>query len=147
MNSKNHPFFDNMPEAFVRKIESFSRTGTLESNSHVFHEAEDAKQVFLVLSGAIDLELHAPGKDAMIIETIGPGAILGASWLDASSKWQFDARVKERADLFIIDSAPLKKAMSENHELGYLVLQKMSSTLLGRLQATRLRLLNLYGSR
>jgi len=45
-----------------------------------------------------------------------------------------------------VDTAPLRVALAENPVLGFLFLDRLTAVMLERLQATRIRLLDLYGA-
>ena len=119
-------------------------------NEHVragavlFHEGEAADRFYLIRHGAVALEVHFP-SGPHVIETLGPGEVVGWSWLFKPYRWQFDARAIEPARMVAFDGACLRGKCDADHELGYQLMQRFASAMLERLQATRLQLLDVYG--
>ena len=86
-----------------------------------------------------------PGRMPLVIETLGPGELLGVSWLFAPYRWTFDSeRVGRRerggAGCGLSPSASATRTPSR---------LRLDVTVCGavadRLQATRLQLLDVYG--
>lgn len=63
----------------------------------------------------------------------------------APFRWQFDARAAEASSAVAVDVEALRARLVERPEVGYPLLERLSWVLLGTLQATRIRLLDLYG--
>ncbi len=81
-----------------------------------------------------------------MIETLQRGEVVGWSWLFEPYRWQFDARAT-RADARVVgfDGACLRGKCEADHELGYQLMRRFAASLIERLQATRLQLLDVYG--
>ena len=62
---------------------------------------------------------HAPGRGALMIETLHAGDLVGWSWLFAPYRWQLDARALEPCALVAFDGACLRGKCDADHELGY----------------------------
>jgi CRP-like cAMP-binding protein len=72
--------------------------------------------------------------------------VVGLSWAAPPFRYQFDARAIDEVEAVAIDTAPLRVALAENPVLGFLFLDRLAAVMLERLQATRIRLLDLYGT-
>jgi hypothetical protein len=83
----------------------------------------------------------------MTIETIGEGEVLGWSWLFPPYRWQFDAQAVGLVRAIAFDGRCLRGKCEEDHDLGYWLMQRFAQVMSQRLQATRLQLLDLYGTR
>ena len=82
---------------------------------------------------------------ALTIETLGGGEMLGWSWLIPPYRWRFDARAVEMTRAIALDGKCLRAKCEEDHELAYELVKEVASTLGQRLDATRFRLLDIYG--
>ncbi len=80
-----------------------------------------------------------------MIETLGPGDVVGWSWLFPPYRWQFDAVALERVAAVALDGACLRAKCDDDTRLGFELTRRFAGVLIDRLQATRLRLLDLYG--
>jgi CRP-like cAMP-binding protein len=102
--------------------------------------------LYLLQRGRVALSAHAPGKGHLLVQTLGPGEVLGLSWLFPPFQWQFDARAVELVEAISLDGACVRAKLDDDPALGYQVLKRMTPVILERLQQTRLRLLDLYNS-
>jgi CRP/FNR family cyclic AMP-dependent transcriptional regulator len=111
----------------------------------VFREGEPADSLYLIRRGSVALDLAAPGRRALTIETLHDGEVLGWSWLFEPHRWMFDARAVGETSAIAFDGACLRGKCEADHELGYQLMHRFASVLVSRLQATRLQLLDVYG--
>jgi CRP/FNR family transcriptional regulator, cyclic AMP receptor protein len=102
--------------------------------------------LWLIRTGQVALDLHVPGRDRLIVETLGPGDELGLSWLLPPSRWQFGAVAQVRMSAFELSSAAVSCLCESDHELGYQLTQRLLGTAISRLQAARIRILDLYAA-
>jgi CRP/FNR family transcriptional regulator, cyclic AMP receptor protein len=87
-----------------------------------------------------------PGRGPITVETIGPGEILGWSWLFPPYRWHFDGRAVEGTRAIAFDAKCLRLKCEEDHDLGYELVKQFAHVMMERLQATRLRMLDVYGT-
>ena len=110
----------------------------------LFRAGTPAERFYLIRHGAIALEVQAPGRGPLVIETLHAGDVAGWSWLFAPHRWQFDGRVVEPTAVIAFDGRCLLGKCEEDHELGYQLMKRFAGTAVERLQATRLQLLDVY---
>ena len=111
----------------------------------VFREGDPAETFYVVRSGAVALEAHAPARGELTIETLGAGEVLGWSWLFAPYRWHFDARALSRVRATAFDATCLRAKCDDDTALGYDLMKRFAQVMIERLQWTRLRLLDVYG--
>ena len=117
-----------------------------EAGETLCREGEPAAEFFEIRSGVVALEVVVPGHDALLIETLHDGDLLGWSWLYEPHRWQFDARATAACDLLVFDGACVRAACNADPALGYAFMQRFAAVMVERLQATRLQLLDVYGN-
>jgi hypothetical protein len=93
------------------------------------------------------LDTYVPGRGAVIVETLGPGAVLGWSWLFPPYRWHFSASAVESTTAVEFDGPGVAELCVREHDLGYQMMSKFLLVVVDRMQATRLRLLDLYAGR
>lgn len=71
--------------------------------------------------------------------------MIGWSWLFPPYRWHFDARAVDLCRLTVFDGACLRGKCDADPALGYDLLRRFSAVIVERLQATRLRLIDIYG--
>lgn len=125
--------------------ERCARTRHVAAGEVLCREGDAAESFFLIERGVIALEIVVPGRDALLIETLHDGDLLGWSWLYEPHCWQFDARATEPCELLEFDGACVRAACEADPALGYRFMQRFAAVMVERLQATRLQLLDVYG--
>jgi len=115
------------------------------AGARLFSEGEPAERFFLIREGAVALEVHAPGRGDLVVETLHEGDVVGWSWLFAPYRWQFAGRALAPTRVVSFDGACLRGKCEADHELGYQLMRRFAASLIDRLQATRLQLLDVYG--
>ena len=99
-----------------------------------------------IRSGHVALDVHAPGGRQLIVETLDEGDLLGLSWLVPPYQWQFGATAVQDTMTFEFNVGAVRAACESDADLGYQLLQRVMSAALSRLQATRVRMLDLYAA-
>ena len=112
---------------------------------HLMREGEPANQFFALRNGTVALETFVPQRGAMTIETLHGGDVLGWSWLVPPHRTVHDARALGVVRAIAFDGACLRGKCEEDPRLGYELLKRFTEVIVERLQATRLRLLDVYG--
>jgi len=112
----------------------------------LFDEGQDAKGCWLIQTGQVALQSDVPGRGPVTVHTLGPGDMLGWSWLVPPHHWHFTAVARTPVSALVLDTAALRGLADRDPALGYPLLLGVLEAALSRLQATRWRLLDLYRS-
>jgi CRP/FNR family cyclic AMP-dependent transcriptional regulator len=139
------PLFTGLSQAQLALIAGCGGNERFAAGAELFHEGAQADRFFLIREGSVALELDAPGRGRLVIETLQPGEVAGWSWLFEPYRWQFDARAREPTRVVAFDGACLRGKCEADHELGYQLMRRFALSVTERLQATRLQLLDVYG--
>jgi CRP/FNR family transcriptional regulator, cyclic AMP receptor protein len=139
------PLFSGLDQQYLELIAGCGQNTGFEAGAYLFREGDNADTFYLVRHGRVQLETFVPGRGAVTIETIDAGEVLGWSWLLPPYRWHFDARALELVRAVAFDGACLRGKCVDDHAFGYQLLMRFSQVMLDRLQATRLRLLDIYG--
>jgi CRP/FNR family transcriptional regulator, cyclic AMP receptor protein len=141
-----HAFLRGMPPDDVALLAGAAVAISVPAGHRLFEEGTPAQNCWLLTAGQVALDMHVPGRRNLIVETIGSGDVIGFSWMSPPHQWQFGAQTVEPVTAFELDG-PAVMALCEGHpELGYQLATRMLAAAVRRLQATRLRLLDLYGA-
>jgi CRP/FNR family transcriptional regulator, cyclic AMP receptor protein len=139
------PVFEGLRAEQLALIAGCGHNEHVPAGAMLLRAGDAADYFFLIRRGTVALEVHAPGRGALVIETLHAGDTVGLSWLFPPYRWQLDARAVEACDLVVFDGACLRGKSEEDHELGYQLMRRFVASLISRLQATRLQLLDVYG--
>lgn len=142
----DQPLFRDLPADVANTVAGCARNVTFDTGRLLLAEGEGATTLYLLRRGQVSIEVHAPGRGPLAVQTLGPGQVVGWSWLVPPYRWNFDARALSPVGAIAIDGACLRAKADERPEVGYPLLQKISAMLLERLQATRTQLLDVYGN-
>ena len=140
-----HPFMTSMNEESIELVSGCARNVVFAPGNLLCAEGADADTFYLLRRGRVSISAHVPGRGSVVIETLGAGDVVGWSWLVPPYRWTFDARAMDAVGCIAIDGACLRVKALTDPSLGFALLSMVSVTLLERLQATRMRLLDLYG--
>jgi len=141
-----HPLLAGLPGDAVASVAGCAQNVAFDPGALLLAEGDPADTLYLVRRGHVAIEIHAPGRGQIVIETVGPGAAVGWSWLVPPYRWHFDARAVGAVGAIAVDGACLREKAETDPALGYSLMKRVATVLLDRLQMTRLRLLDLYGA-
>jgi CRP/FNR family transcriptional regulator, cyclic AMP receptor protein len=139
------PVFQGLNPEHLTLIAGCAQNEHVPAGTMLLREGEPAVRFFLIRRGSVAIEVHAPGRGGLMIETLHAGDPVGLSWLFEPYRWQLDARAVEPCELVAFDGACLRGKCEQDHELGYQLMRRFAADVISRLQATRLQLLDVYG--
>jgi CRP-like cAMP-binding protein len=142
-----HPFFRGLESYYTTLLTGCAANARFRGGTYIFREGEEANQFYLIRSGKVSLELFAPQRKPIVIETLAEGDVLGWSWLFPPYLWKFHAHATVETRAIMLDGKCLRGKCEQNHDLGYEVLKRFSAITAQRLNATRMQLLDVYGAR
>ena len=137
---KNHPFLSTCSCSFLNHLEEFSTSVAFKPGHLILKEGGYADRFYLICEGRVQLELDVNGGTPVVVQVLGPGDVLGWSWLYPPFEWHFSARALETCTAVELNAASLLIRAEEDHEFGYELMKRISMQLVQRLQATRNRL-------
>lgn len=140
-----HPFFNGLEPRYLQLAVGCASNVRFDAGEFIFREAEEANQFYLIRHGKVSLEVFAPNRGSLVIQTLDEGDILGWSWLIPPYQWRFDAKALELTRAIALDGACLRAKCEEDHDLGFELLKRFAAILGQRLDATRFQLLDIYG--
>jgi CRP/FNR family transcriptional regulator, cyclic AMP receptor protein len=106
----------------------------------IFRQREVADGFYLIEKGEVSLEYELPGNKKVAIQTIGPGELLGLSWLLGPYRWQFSATAISGVTVNFFRAVDVREQCAQDPKLGYKLMEEIARVLTERLQATRHKL-------
>jgi CRP/FNR family transcriptional regulator, cyclic AMP receptor protein len=128
----------------VTLFESAATELRLSAGEILFEEEGPADVFYIVVEGRIGLELTSPGKEPIVIQTLGTGDLVGVSWLFPPHRWDWRARAIVDSELAAFDATVIRAELERNRDLALEVLTVVAGEVVHRLQRTRVQLLDLY---
>jgi CRP-like cAMP-binding protein len=139
------PLFQGLTPAEFELIAGCGSNVRFREGELLFRDGDEADTFYILRHGAVALETFVPARGAVTIETLEAGEVVGWSWLFPPHRWHFDARALSLVRATGFDGACLRAKCEADPRLGYDLMSRFAQIVIGRLQQTRLRLLDVYG--
>ena len=143
---RGHPFFDGLDPGCLSVLTGCATNVRFAERSFIFREGGPADRCYLIRAGKVALEIAAPSRGPITVQTLGPGDVAGFSWLLEPHRWEFDGRALEPVRAIALDGVCLRAKCADDPRLGFDLMQRFARLATRRLQATRLQLLDVYGN-
>ncbi|MGI5255941.1 cyclic nucleotide-binding domain-containing protein [Streptomyces angustmyceticus] len=128
------------------RLLGFAQDVSLSAGVRLFEEGGTADRFWIIRTGIVVLDVHEPGRGAMVVETLGEGELLGWSWLFEPYRWHLGARTRSDVEAYEFDAHLVRAAIDDDAAFGLAVTRCVAGVAIGRrLRAARTRLLDLYG--
>ncbi|MBK7256859.1 MAG: cyclic nucleotide-binding domain-containing protein [Ignavibacteriae bacterium] len=141
---RQHPFLAGLSFEHMQTLIGCASNVRFADGDTIIHEGQVANKFYLMRSGRVALQMDVPGKTALRIQTVGPGEILGWSWLISPFRWHFSGIVVLETRAIALDGECLRAKCEKDTSFGYEMLKRLSQVMERRLDATRLQLIDLY---
>ncbi|MDJ1135496.1 cyclic nucleotide-binding domain-containing protein [Streptomyces iconiensis] len=135
----------SLPAGHGEELLRLSREVSFPPGTQLFREGETADRFWVLRSGSVALEAHVPGRREQVLETLGNGELLGWSWMFKPYQWHLGARAVTRVHAYEFDAAAVRELCARDLLLGSAFTLFVARTIARRLQAARIRLLDLPG--
>ena len=142
-----HPFLQGLEPRLLSLLVGCAANVRFDPGQIIFRDDEAAGQFYLIREGQVAIEIATPTRGAVTIQTLGEGEVLGWSWLVPPYRWRFDARAVTLTRALALDGKCLRGKFEADPKLGYELLKRFTPIIGQRVEATRLQLLDLYGTR
>jgi CRP/FNR family transcriptional regulator, cyclic AMP receptor protein len=136
---REHPFLAGLPEPWIELLSNQAVHRSWPSGQRLFEEGGQADRFWLIRRGTVSLD-HSL-RETLVVETLGPGTVLGWSWLFPPYRWHFGAVVVEQTQAIELDAGNVRRRCEKDPALGYELSKRFMAVMLDRLQSTRNRLL------
>ncbi|MEK7684318.1 MAG: Crp/Fnr family transcriptional regulator [Verrucomicrobiota bacterium] len=134
------PFFKGLSAEHLRTLADSAMQTWFEADELIFHEDDVANRFYLILEGKVALESSLANGDSVVLQTLGPGELLGWSWLFSPYIWKLHARALEPTEAIFFYGTRLRAQCEDNHDLGYELFKRISEVMMHRLHSTRRKL-------
>jgi CRP/FNR family cyclic AMP-dependent transcriptional regulator len=138
--------FDRLTPEQRDLIAGAARPAAFAAGEVLFSAGAPAVGCWLLDQGQVALGTDVPGRGLVVVQTLGPGDVLGWSWLVPPRRWHYTAEAGTAVNAIEIDTERLLALADADPALGYPLTLGFIEIVVARLQHTRSRLLDLYGS-
>ena len=142
-----HPFLAGMNHIHLALLTDCAVARRFNAKQTILREGEFANGFYLVETGKVALESEAGVDESIPIQILGPGNLLGWSWMFPPYVWQFTARAIEPTTALFFYATILREYCEKDHSLGYELLKRISAVMVTRLQAAHDQMLSLHSNK
>lgn len=139
-----HPSFAGLSDDSLDRLATIGTRRMYPSGAAIFESDAPADEFFVIRSGVVALQMSAPGREPLVVETLGPGELLGVSWAFPPYRWNWSAVAQSDVEMVAYETAMVRDAAHADPELRTALLEAVASEAVSRLHATRMRLLDVY---
>ncbi|MDW6057415.1 cyclic nucleotide-binding domain-containing protein [Streptomyces sp. FXJ1.4098] len=135
---------ETLPRVQRERLFALAAERDFPAGCRLFDEGGIADRFWLIRSGEVALDVYVPGRQAQVVETLGPRQQLGWSWIFPPYRWHLGARAVGPVRTWEFRAAEVRELCADDPAFGYELMLRCAALIADRLQATRLRLLDLY---
>ena len=140
------PVFAGLTQEQLEFIAGCAQNVHFDEGQQIAKRGDAADIFYLLRMGEVALDVDVPNKNSVRIDTVEAGQVLGWSWLIPPYQWNYDVVATELVRAVAFDGACIRGKCEGDQALGYALLTRFSQVIVGRLQATSLRLIDIYGA-
>jgi CRP-like cAMP-binding protein len=141
---RKHPFLADVSDQHMEVLLGCASNVHFPEGSTLVQEGQIANKFYLIREGRVALETDVIGRGRIRIQTVGPGDVLGWSWVISPFRLHFTGIAVSDVRALALDGECLRKKCENDHDLGYEVLSRLSQVIERRLEGTRMQLMDLY---
>lgn len=136
-----HPFLVGLRPHHIKLLADCAMTKQFAADDYLFRQGEFANRFYLIEEGEVVLESLDTQGERVVVERVGPGKMVGWSWLFPPYVWHFDARATKPTKAIFFYGTILREYCEREPSLGYELFKRMSAVMIERLQNARVQLL------
>jgi CRP-like cAMP-binding protein len=136
--------FGALTKEHHERLMSVAREVSFATGERIFNEGGKADSFWIIHTGTVALDLHVPGRQAPVIDTLGPGRLLGWSSLVPPHHWHLGAEAAGPVRAYEFDAATVREMCRQDPGLEHELCTYVAGLIARRLRSTRMRLLDLY---
>ncbi|TMQ86470.1 cyclic nucleotide-binding domain-containing protein [Actinomadura soli] len=137
------PFLSDVRTADLTRLAKAARFTQIPAGRRIFNESDPAERFWIIRDGTVAVDLQMPGRGPVVIETFGPGAVLGWSWLFRPYRWRLGGFAATPVQAIELDGRLVRTLCAVDPSLGYELTRRFAELVVERLEATQTRLLEL----
>jgi len=142
---RDHPLFEGIDDEALELIAGCAANERFDAGQYVFREGQPADKFYIVRHGSVALEVKAPGRDSIVLQSCDDGDVMGWSWIVPPFRWKWDARTTKLSRLVSFDAICLRGKLDAKPELGYAMYKRFVRVIAERLSHARMQMLDIYG--
>ncbi|MER6955428.1 MULTISPECIES: cyclic nucleotide-binding domain-containing protein [unclassified Streptomyces] len=135
-----------LPPPQRQRLMELAREVSFADDARIFEAGGTADRFWVIRSGAVSLVQQVTSLRRVTVASLGSGDMLGWSWLFPPYQWDFGAEAFSPVRAYEFQAQPVLKLCEEDPALGMSLVRIVAEILAHRLEMTRGRLMEQYGT-
>jgi CRP-like cAMP-binding protein len=140
---RSHPFVADLEQEHVRFLVGCAANVRFAPGEYLVREGEREEKFFLIRQGVVSVELPRTDGDAAVVETVGPGDVLGIARVVPEAA-HLDLRAREAVVAIALTNECILHKMQAEPGFGYAITRRLLERTYNRLARARLQNLDVY---
>jgi CRP/FNR family cyclic AMP-dependent transcriptional regulator len=141
------PWFQELSPEHTHKIAAISSLHRVKPGEVVFKEGDKADCVYIVVEGRVALDMSIPHRGKVRFYTAETWEVFGWSSVTPIIRQRTaGATAVVDGEIVCVNAEKLRQVCDEDHDLGYLVMRRLTNVIASRLLVTRLQLLDMFAN-
>jgi CRP-like cAMP-binding protein len=141
--AKSYALVADLTPAHFAKLLELAEQESFEPDEIIFREGAKSRNLFLIASGEVALEMVA-GEKRIVVQTLGTGDAMGWSALTGNAVTRFQARTLSHVQTIAFNGAKLSAALEYDHAFGYEFMKRLLALITDRLDRARMQIAGLH---
>ena len=130
--------FRGVSQPQIERISAVAQEHHFDKGQWLLHEGQEAKHLYLVKEGAVELVIKVEDAIEIPMSIIRPdNGCLGIGALVEPYEYSLSARCLDESTLLVIAKSRLQELMQDDPELHCIIMTNLAKKLLNRLRETR----------
>jgi CRP-like cAMP-binding protein len=141
---KKTELFDTLEESQLNALLSNSSVKSYSQGETIFLQGEDAKQLYILIQGEVDLTVKAQEEIGVMTSKIEKeGAVFGTPSLMEPYRYNVTAKCLKPTKVLAIEANHIRKRIEEDPRMGVEIMRELASIYFNRLNELRSGVSNL----
>jgi CRP/FNR family transcriptional regulator, cyclic AMP receptor protein len=128
------PLFEGRDEADLVELARVMRRRTVREGEILWRQGDDAREMVVIVDGAVSASLHVPGDRTVEIVRAGPGEIVGEIALLDGKGHTMSVRVTETATVLALGRLDFAALLAGQHPSAFRLKRRLASLFTARLR-------------
>ena len=137
-----HTIFSSLQPAYIEALADYAEEKAFTAGDLLFNQEEPAEHFYILIEGAIEVEVPAIAGPNLVVQSLGADDVLGWSWLIPPYKWTFEAKATADSKVLVFDGKALLQHCEKDHDFGYSLMKRFAGLMSERLHAARLKMMD-----
>ena len=130
--------FKGLSPSQIERVSAITREKRFEEGQWLFHEGQEARNIYLLKDGAVELVINVEDAIEIPISIIRPqNGCLGIGALVEPYVYSLSARCLHDSTMLVIEQTLLQNLMHSDPGMGCTIMTNLAQKLLDRLKETR----------